>query len=352
MKAFEDKMFAWIRENRGRCQFNLTNSGFSEPRLTDFGINTSYDDYVKEMKDAPEMFTEEIAKVYGVNSKNIIATCGGTGGIFLANAYLKEKVSTVYVPPVEYMPMFLTPQSMDIPVKFKIPDSDDIKSEKNLAFELTNPNNPTGLFLSDSKVKEIVYELEDHGGFVYADETFRHFTMDENPGTIFNHSNSIIVSNTMTKFYGLGSLRVGWMIGDEEVINEINNLRDMVTAEISNYSLWIAAQAIRNRNKFIRFARETLEENRRTLNGFLLDHPELESNLPEINSVAYIKYRWKIDSEEFSKDLLRKTGVLVVPGKYFHDENGFRVCLTSEPCVFTEALEKLSKYATLISHVY
>jgi len=343
MKALEDEMFGWIRKNRDQCAFNLTNSGFPEPDLTKFGINTEYRDYMREMKEIPEMFREEVARIYHIGTENVMATCGGTGAIFLANAYFRDKTSTVYVPPLEYMPMFLTPQSMDMSVIFRLPEYSDMKKEPIL-FEFTNPNNPTGLRIDDSRIGEIMQEMDETGGFIYADETFRHFSLAENPGTIFNSSGNIIVSNTMTKFYGIGNLRIGWMIANEDIIRDLSNLKDIVTAEVSSYSLWIAVQILRNRGKFIQFAGGILKKNMSTLARFIHENPRLECDTPEISSIAYIRYDSKIESVMLSTDLLKKTGVLVVPGKYFHGENGFRVCMTSKPDVFAEAMERISRY--------
>ena len=344
MKALEDEMFTWIRTNRNKCRFNLTNSGFSEPDLELFGINVSYEDYRLEMKEAPEIFTESISSIYKVRKENVVTTCGGTGGIFIANAYMKEKVSKIYVPPIEYMPMFLTPRSLGMPLTFKTPNREDFLSEKNFLFEFTNPNNPTGRSLDQRAINEMIGLAEENDSYLYSDETFRPFSMEENPGTLFNGSERVMVSNTMTKFFGLGNLRAGWLIAEENTANELNNVKDLVTAEISNYSMWIAAQALANRKRFISFARQIIEKNMRTLKEFLTTHTELKSDLADSSSIAYLKYRKGSDSVEFSRKLLQDTGILVVPGRYFNDENGFRICMTSDPSNFEEAMDVLNNY--------
>ncbi|MCW6168613.1 MAG: pyridoxal phosphate-dependent aminotransferase [Thermoplasmatales archaeon] len=344
MKALEDEMFTWIRTNRKQCRFNLTNSGFSEPDLERFGINTSYEDYRSEMRETPEVFTESVASVYKVHKENVVTTCGGTGGIFIANAYLREKVSKVYVPPIEYMPMFLTPRSLGMPLIFKAPNREDFLSEKNFLFEFTNPNNPTGKSFDQRVINEMISLVEENDSYLYSDETFRPFSMEENPGTLFSGSKRIIVSNTMTKFFGLGNLRVGWMIAEEDVASELNNVKDIVTAEISNYSMWIAAQAIRNRKRFISFAKTIIEKNMQILKEFLALHTELKSDLPDSSSIAYLRYTKGPDSLEFAKKLLQDTGILIVPGRYFNDENGFRICMTSDPDNFKEAMDMLDSY--------
>jgi Aspartate/tyrosine/aromatic aminotransferase len=108
--------------------------------------------------------------------------------------------------------------------------------------------------------------------------------------------------------------------------------------------MWIAAQALANRKRFISFARQIIEKNIRILKEFLATHTELESDLADSSPIAYLKYRKGPGCVEFSRKLLQDTGILVVPGRYFNDENGFRICMTSDPSNFEEAMDLLNDY--------
>ena len=52
-------------------------------------------------------------------------------------------------------------------------------------------------------------------------------------GSIFDGNENVIVSNTMTKFYGLGSFRVGWIVAAERTAQDIKRLSTTVSSLFS-----------------------------------------------------------------------------------------------------------------------
>lgn len=343
MKPLEVDIFTWIRKNLKACRYNFVGSGFNEPLLEKFGINLSYEDFRKEMHDDPQLFNRTVAEIYGVDEKNVISTAGGTGGIFLVNSYLKEKVGRLFIPVPEYEPMYRVPESLGVPVDFHKPSMDEIRSSASPGLEFTNPNNPKGTMMEKNYMDSILEEAEHDRLTVYSDETFRPFSMENPPGSIFNGSENVIVSNTMTKFYGLGSFRVGWIVAAERTAQDIRRIRDLVTAENAGYSLWIASQALKNRSKFQEFAKPLLDKNRKILREFVESHSGLTWSNPEFGSIAYIEYKGKMASLELAKKAMEREKILIVPGEYFNHNHGFRVCYTCDTEMLIEGLEKLGK---------
>nr|WP_243454105.1 histidinol-phosphate transaminase [Oceanisphaera pacifica] len=93
---------------------------------------------------------------------------------------------------------------------------------------ITNPNNPTGTFLSKAalaaflaKVPEHVLVILDEAYTEYVTEEERHPSID----WLAQYPN-LIVSRTFSKAYGLAGLRVGYMVAHPELIGVLNRVRE------------------------------------------------------------------------------------------------------------------------------
>lgn len=343
MKALNVDIFTWIRSNMAGCRYNMVGSGFNEPVLEKFGIDLSYDSYRKDSRDAPSMFNRTVADLYHVEEEDVISTAGGTGGIFLVNSYLKEKVKKLFIPAPEYEPMYRVPEALGIPVDYRTPSIDELRQSSDSGFEFTNPNNPKGTLIEKDYLNSMLDEAGKGHLKIYSDETFRAFSNENPPGSIFNGNENVIVSNTMTKFYGLGSFRVGWIVAAGKASGDIRKIRDLVTAENPGYSLWVASQVLRNRKKFQEYAKPLLDRNRSILKEFVESRKDLAWSNPEFGSIAYIEYKGKTSSLDIAKKAMEKEKVLIVPGEYFNHNHGFRICYTCSSETLKEGLEKLGK---------
>ncbi|ART81060.1 histidinol-phosphate transaminase [Oceanisphaera avium] len=93
---------------------------------------------------------------------------------------------------------------------------------------ITNPNNPTGTFLTKSelstflaKVPRQVLVILDEAYTEYVSEEERHPSID----WLAQYPN-LIVSRTFSKAYGLAGLRVGYMVAHPELISVLNRVRE------------------------------------------------------------------------------------------------------------------------------
>ncbi|MCK5172977.1 MAG: cobyric acid synthase [Planctomycetes bacterium] len=83
---------------------------------------------------------------------------------------------------------------------------------------IANPNNPTGLPLETDKLRALAKK---HGSTVFVvDEAFMDFLAD-GESLIGNRPANVIVLRSMTKFYAIAGIRLGFAVGDEEIIGQI-----------------------------------------------------------------------------------------------------------------------------------
>jgi aspartate/methionine/tyrosine aminotransferase len=148
----------------------------------------------------------------------------------------------------------------------------------------------------------------------------------------------------MTKFYGLGRLRVGWILADRQKAHKLWAAERLVSGHNPEYSLWIARQVLRRRELFVKRAQKIYEENLALMTKFVEEVGEVAETRLGGAPFCLVKYRRGPDSITFGRKLLRKTGVLVSPGDFFGAQKAFRLCFTCDKTVLEQGLGLLADY--------
>ncbi len=332
----EDKLFSWVLELVPKARYNLTSSGLSEPSLSTMGINTSYQDYGPSKNDhyREQEFAEAVAGLYRVESENVVPTAGASESIFLTYSTLGTDRRAI-VPLPNYPAMFTVPRALGMSVSENLAS---IRSGKAIV-GVTDPNNPTGEPVGTS----ISNLAPGRDAQIFVNETYKEFSFPSPPATWFGKIPGVVVCNTMTKFYGLGRLRVGWVIADKHSARKLVYAKWAVSGHDSEYSLWIATQVLKNRQKFVDRARKLLSANRRLVQRFLSETGCVSAEMGA-TPFCLVTYKKGPASVTIAKELFDKTGVLVTPGAFFGAPKAFRLCYTADEKTLELGLQKLSEF--------
>ncbi|QUG41419.1 histidinol-phosphate transaminase [Psychrobacillus sp. INOP01] len=91
-----------------------------------------------------------------------------------------------------------------------------------------NPNNPTGTLTPSDKLKDFIEKVPEDV-LIVLDEAYTEYISDKNYkdslGLLENHPN-VLIMRTFSKAYGLASFRVGYAIGSEAVIAQLEPTRE------------------------------------------------------------------------------------------------------------------------------
>jgi aspartate/methionine/tyrosine aminotransferase len=340
MKPIEFRLYNWIHRYSSVVKHNLSASGLSEPTLNEMGIDTDYQHFRDVSTEAESLFKASVAKIYGVEPQNVLPTIGGSEAIFLFYACFCEKASKSFVPLPNYEPLFDVPKALGLQVEDLTPKSD----LKECLVALTDSNNPVGRRLPKDYLAELLTKAEDNGSQVLIDETFREFGFQESPSSSFQSWPNTVVSNTMTKFYGLGGFRTGWFIADEEKIQGLKRTKSLISTENPAYSLWIAHQALENRWRFFASAKKRVEQNKRLVEEFVESTQKIEWSNPDAAPFCLVNYEGDVDSVTLCTRAAEKAGILIAPSEFFGSQKGFRLCFTSEQHALESALQALSSF--------
>ena len=321
-------------------RYNLTSSGLTEPDLSAMGIDTSFERFAAEKDEHARVFAETVAELYRAEPDNVVITIGGTEAIFLVYSVMGAERKAV-APLPNYEPMFTVPQSLGMKSSKSLSGT---STNHGVVYGLTDPNNPTGMSLDRGAVEELIQSSKKRGSVIFVNETYKEFTFPQSPSTYFGRGENVITCSTMTKFYGLGRLRVGWILASREMARQLQRARWLTSGHNSEYSLWIAAQVLKKRREFIKRARRIYSENVGLVREFIRATPGVSTRALGPTPFCLMEYGRGPDSVSMCRKLLRRTGVLVAPGDFFGASRAFRLCFTADEKTLESGLRKLSEF--------
>jgi aspartate/methionine/tyrosine aminotransferase len=150
----------------------------------------------------------------------------------------------------------------------------------------------------------------------------------------------------LTKAYGLGSLRIGWIALGEGLVRERHVLDDMAALG------WVYPPTVTLRAGTLAFAHmEALLEpvarvrstNRPLWERWLEETEGVEAFVPEHGLIAFPRLSGIGDTLDFSEYLVREHEVDVVPGEFFGMAGHIRVGYGLAPEKLAPALERLAR---------
>lgn len=201
--------------------------------------------------------------------------------------------------------------------------------DKTRIIHVVNPNNPTGRVLSDIDRAHIIAAANRVGAWIVVDEVYAGTEREgdiETP-SFWGSTDRVLVVNSMSKAYGSPGLRLGWLVGPEDIIQECWRRHEYASIAASMLSMELADKALAEpaRSKLKARARRLIRTGFDVLTQELARHQGVFSVVPpQASAMSFVRFNLPIASEELSLRLLREKDVLVIPGSRFGVENHFR----------------------------
>ncbi|MEO8356958.1 MAG: aminotransferase class I/II-fold pyridoxal phosphate-dependent enzyme, partial [Chloroflexota bacterium] len=196
---------------------------------------------------------------------------------------------------------------------------------------INTPHNPTGYLMSLEDFAAVNKFAQENNLLLFSDEVYRESEYDAAtrlPAACDFGDHAVSLGVT-SKTYGLAGLRIGWIATkNKKIYDRMASLKDYTTICNSAPSEFLAEVAMRNRQKLAERNVGIIKNNLSVMDDFLARHAKLFSWVrPQAGSMAFPRYRGR-DVEKFCDDLVKKAGVLLLPGSVYDDaRNHFRLGL-------------------------
>lgn len=183
------------------------------------------------------------------------------------------------------------------------------------------PNNPTAAMAPESFYHEVVAFAQKYDIIVLHDNAYSELVFDgQSCGSFLSIPGAREVGvefNSLSKTYGLAGARIGFCVGNKEVVGMLKTLKSNM-----DYGMFLpiqaaAVEALTGDQAVVAETRAAYEHRRDVLCDGLIEtgwHMEKPAGTMFVWAPIPDSYQ---DSEAFVADLLDKTGVLVTPGSAF-----------------------------------
>jgi len=294
--------------------------------------------------------------MWGTPGGRVLLTAGGSEANAVVFGALLEPGDEVLVESPGYQPHREAPRLFGVGVRrFErtlVPEGPPLAAavEEALgpatrAVVVTHPHNPSGVPLSPAAARALQELAERRRLWILCDEIFRD-AMGEPRATYATLGPRWVVTSSLTKVYGLGGLRLGWIAGSEEVLARCATVHHALSASLALPSLALALDLVPHLDTLRERSLRILAANRERWGDLLRRGTPFAKLPPPRGTTAWALWPDAGQGDAFASFASRHFDLAVAPGRFFSEPRGVRVGLGGEPARFTAALDAFDRALT------
>jgi histidinol-phosphate aminotransferase len=210
-----------------RDEFNGMSGVFLDANENPYenGVNRYPDPYQSELK-------KELAKIKGVSPKNMVLGNGSDEVLdLLFRAFCEPKQDNVVITAPSYGMYKVLANLNNVELKEVLLEEDfslnpnkilEAINENTKMILLCSPNNPTGNVIDFEVIERLLISTN---CLVVIDEAYIDFTTKNSSIKKLSKYNQLVVSQTLSKYYGMAGIRLGMCFASEEIITILNRIK-------------------------------------------------------------------------------------------------------------------------------
>ena len=300
--------------------------------------------------------------------ENIIVSAGAKQSLYNCFMATVEPQAEVIIPApywVSYPDMIRLAKGVPVVVaadaqdSFKITASklEEYITEKTRWIILNSPNNPTGMRYSARELEGVAALLKKYPRLgIVADDIYEDIHFADKPLSIIDVApdlkDRIMVVNGVSKSYAMTGWRIGYCLGNEEVIRAMKIIQSQSTSNPCSISQYAALEALTGDQTFVAEARKVFKLRRdlaiRELGGI----PEMSCVEPSGAFYVFLSCKQFFNKKtpdrtiinndsDFCQYLLNEAKVVVVPGSAFGLNGHFRLSYAVSDDTIIKAVKRI-----------
>lgn len=311
-----------------------------------------------------------------LNPSQVTVSIGAKFILFSAIQTLCDPDDEVLIPTpywVSYPAMVELAQARLIPVPTCVEKGFKLQSEvlkkyitkKSKVLILNSPNNPSGAVFSESDLKALAEVLRAYPQiYVLSDDIYNHLYFS---GSMAPHllqvspdlKDRVLCINAVSKNYSMPGWRVGWALGDEEIIRAMSKFQSQSVSCASSISQVASAYALIHCDKELEETRKNLLKRRTLALKAFQEIKSLEVFPPEgafymwVNVKKLYGSSWREgvirSSADFVSALFQEKFVFCVPGEEFNYPGYVRIHFATDEKLIASACSRIKEFISSLS---
>jgi aspartate/methionine/tyrosine aminotransferase len=294
---------------------------------------------------------QAIAAQYGVDADCVVTAEGTSMANYLAMATLLDAGDEVAIEHPAYGLLVDAARYIGADVKrfarreengYAV-DPEEVRravTPKTRLIVLTNLHNPSSVLTPDAVIREVADIARSVRARLLVDEVYLDAVYENTPPTAFRIGPEVIVTNSLTKVYGLSGLRCGWVLAEPDLARAMYALKNVFGSigvhpgELLSVAAFEHLDAIRER------ARRVVEADRASLAEFIAANSGVSAVRTEWGTTSFLRLK-SGGAEEFLDRLRAQYETSAVPGRFFEMPEHFRVGMGEDAAMFREGLRRV-----------
>ena len=220
---------------------------------------------------------------------------------------------------------------------------------------LNSPSNPSGFIYNENDLKDISEVLKDYPDIIIAsDDIYEHIIFNEKKfinilNVCPNLYDQTIILNGVSKAYAMTGWRIGYAVGNTEIIGAMKKIQSQSTSCTCSISQAAAAAALDQGNEEVSKMVAEYQERSEFLHLELNKIDGIQYKKPDGSFYAFVNVNDLINKLEginndfdLAEYFLNKANVAVVPGTAFGSKNHIRISFATSMSNLKEAINRIN----------
>ena len=282
---------------------------------------------------------ELIAIRYGVRPEQVLPVTGTSTANFIVLACAARGGGPVALEWPAYEPLLRVLELLGlVAVRFHrqasadfAPDVDQIRRllrQGARTVILTDLHNPSGRLCPSDLLREVSDVCGEYGAHLVVDEVYRDFThlnhglCRETAARLGPH---VIATSSLTKVYGFGGLRVGWLIGSPALVEQSRHVVDHLFVDLPAPSASLAIGVLDSIDHFAARTRAVYETGFRLFSRWIGQRRDVHWSGDDGAVFAYLRLPPGLMADDFCETLRTRYDTQVVSGSFFEQPDHIRI---------------------------
>jgi len=254
----------------------------------------------------------------------------------------------------EGIPVFVQAKE-DNDFKVTVDQLELVRTDKTKVLVLNSPSNPTGMIYTREELLAIGNWAVEHDILILADDIYGRLVYNGNefvPISSLSEAirNQTIVINGVSKAYAMTGWRVGYAVGDPEIIAAMSKLTGQTTSNLTSVSQYAAIEALTGPQDSVDIMRQAFEERLNTIYPLLCEVPGFEVVKPQgafylfPNVKKAMEMKGYTDVTDFTTAILEEVGLALITGAGFGAPENVRLSYATDLDTLKEAVKRLKAF--------